>query len=129
MRLLNMMNIVEAHGLFVHRRHPTQGRGRDRAAVVSVLAADDQLFVRLSQQVEVTMNKLDLRVVGFRTRIGKENVLKTVWCDLRKSRCQFNSRLIGALEEVVVEGQLGQLISDRLFDALLAIPEIATPQT
>ena len=97
--------------------------------MVGILAADDQLLFRFAQQIKVAMHKLDLRVVGLRSRIGKEHVLETVWRDLRQSRRQFSGRLIRALEKVVIERQFRQLISDRLLDAILAISEVAAPQT
>ena len=128
MRLLDVMNIIEAHRLLVHRRHTAQRRRRNRAAVVGVVATDNQFLVGLTQQVEVAMNQLNLSVVGLRPRIGKKDMLEALWRDLTKPCGQLRRRLVRASKEIVVERELGQLLCHRLLDALLAITKIAAPQ-
>jgi hypothetical protein len=53
--------------LFVHLAHAAEAGGSDGAAVVGILSANDDLFVRLIRQVPVAAQQSDHRVVRLRS--------------------------------------------------------------
>ena len=55
-------------------------------------------------------------------------MLEPLGRDLGESRRQLCCWLIRASEEVVVEGQLGELFGHRLLNAILTVAEVAAPQ-
>ena len=56
-------------------------------------------------------------------------MLESLRRDLGEPRRQLSCRLIRAPKEIVVERELGQLLRHRLLDALLAVAQIAAPQS
>ena len=129
MGLVDVVHVVEAHGLLVHGRHTAQGTRGNGGAVVGILAADDQFLVGLAQQIEVAMHQFQLGVVGLGTRIGEKGVVESGRGDLAQLAGQFHRGLVRAFEEVVVKGQFVELGGDGVLDGVHAVAQVAAPQT
>jgi hypothetical protein len=75
------------------------------------------------------MDKFNLSVVGFRSRVRKKHALKVVWRYLAEPRRQLRSRLIGAPEKIIIKRQFSELVGNRSFNSLLRISQVAAPQS
>ena len=64
--LIDVVNVGEPHGLFVHGRHAAKRSSGNGGPVIGVLTTNYELLVRLAQKIEVAMNEFDLGVVRLR---------------------------------------------------------------
>jgi hypothetical protein len=113
----------------MHRLHATETGAGHSAAVVGVLPADDDLFVRLAAATPVVTYHAHHRVVGLGAGSGIENVVQPVWGDFREHLGETYGRHVGGLEETVVVGQLLHLGIGRVCQFLAAVADIHAPQT
>ena len=128
-RLLDVRHVGQRLELLVHEAHAAEARAGDRAAVVGVDAADDPALLRLFLQVPVAAHHAHHGVVALAARVREEHVLHVRRRDRGQHLRQFDRGRVRALEEVVVEGQLLQLLRYRVHDLAAAVAEVAAPQS
>jgi len=114
--------------LGVHAGHAAErGPGHGRA-VVGVVAADEDLALRLAEQVPVAAHHAHHGVVALRAGAGEEDVLELRRRHLGQQLGQLDRRRRRGLEEGVVEGQALELGSGRLDQLAPAVADIHAPQ-
>ena len=101
-------------------RQAGQAAARDGDPVISARAGDELFLLRPPDRVVVEPHELDDAVVGLGPRIGEEDAVEPLWRHLHKPLGQFDRRLGGFAREGMIVGQLGQLSSCRVDQALLA---------
>ena len=124
-----MFEIGFMRRLFMHAGHAAHAGRHHRAAVIAIVAPDDNaLFGPAFKRPEMP-HHADDGVVRLRPGIGIEDVTQTIRRDAGEPRRQLGDGPIAGLEEVVVIGQLGHLAGGRLDKLLPAIADIHAPQT
>ena len=113
----------------MHRRHAAKARARHRAAVVGIFAADNYLFLVVSQALPVVADHPDHGVVGFRARIGKKDMIQMPGRDLGQQGRQFDHRRMGGLKETVVVGQLFHLAFCNLCKIFSSVANVHAPES
>ena len=126
--LLDMHHVRNDAALGVHLVHAAEAGRGDGAAVVGVLAADHDAFLRLAENVPVAPHQAQYRVVRFRAGTGEKGVVDVRRRDLGEQRRQLGCRRRGRLEERVVVGQLADLFRRGVDQALLAVTHVHAPQ-
>jgi hypothetical protein len=91
------------------------------------VSAENVFFVRLAQQVEITVNNMDIGVISLRTGAGKKEMIKGCRGYIGQHFRQRDGRFIGAIKETVVIGKRMQLIGNGCNNFRLAVTEIAAP--
>ena len=61
----------------MHRRHTSQARTRHRAAMIRILAADDDLFIGLPHRGPVMSGHPNYSIVSLRAGISEESMVET----------------------------------------------------
>ena len=107
--------------------HTTKAGTGHGAAMVGVIATDDDLFVRLTEQAPVIACHPHDRVVGFRPGVGKKGVIQPFGCDFREQLRQLNDRRMGCLEKGVVIGEILHLLAGGFDKFATAVPNIHAP--
>ena len=115
------MDVGQAGELLVHAAHAAEAGGGDGAAVVGVLAADDELPTRLVDEVEVAVDQADVGVVGLGTRIGEKDVVEPFRQHCNEALRHLDGDVGRAVEETVVVGQPFELLGDGAHDLRLAV--------
>ncbi len=105
-----------------------QAGGRHRHAVVAPLARQDLFLGGFANGVVVVPDDLDGRVIGFRARIGKEDLGHRCRGQLDQPVRQLGNRRVGAVVEGVVVGQRLQRIGAGLHQARVAKAQRTAPQ-
>ena len=129
MGLVDVVDVIQPPGLGVHGTHAAQGRRGDGGTVVGVLATDDLLLVGLAEQVVIAFHQAQVGIVGLGAGVGEEHMVELRRGDLHQGPGQLHRRLVGALEEVVVKRQFLQLGVNGVADGLLAVTQVAAPQS
>ena len=88
----------------MHRAHATERSCSDGAAVIRIFTADNEPLLRLTQQLIVAVNELNLSVICLGTRIRKKHFIEVRGRHGAQSGCQFNSGLIRAPKKIVISG-------------------------
>ena len=118
--------------LGMHAAHAAQRRTGHGAAVVGVVAADDDLALRLAEQVPVAPHHAHVRVVAFAAAGRIENMLEAAPAHLRRqageARRQRHCGHIGGLEKAVVKRQRHHLLVRSVGQLPAAVSDIDTPQ-
>ena len=97
-----------------------QTAARDRDPVIPTRASDELFLLWPPDRIVVEPHELDDAVVGLGPRIGEEDAVEPLWRHLHQPLGQFDRRLGGFAREGMVVGQLGQLASCGVDQALLA---------
>ena len=104
-RLLDVHNAGNRQAaLGMHAGHAAERGAGHGAAVVAILAADNNGSLRLSFQFPIAARHAHDRVVRFRTGIGEGHAIHVRRCDFGDGRGQFRGGNIGGLKETIVEG-------------------------
>ncbi len=129
-RLLDMHDAGDRQPtLRMHGPHAAETRGRDRAAVIGVLAADDEMPLGLLLQAPVTPDEPDDRVIGLGTRTGEKHMIELRRAHLAQLRRQRDRRWMRALKKAVVVRQYLELLADRIDDLCSTVAEVYAPET
>jgi hypothetical protein len=114
--------------LAVHALHAAEAGAGHRGAVIAVVAADEDVLLRLVlHRPEVPHHAQD-GVVRLGARVGEEGVIQVVRRELRQLRRELDRRLGGALEEAVVVGQLGHLLRRHRAEFRPPVADVHAPQ-
>ena len=114
--------------LRVHRRHPAKTCASHGAAVIGVLAADDDRALGLPHQVPVAAHSAYHGVVRLGPRPREEHVLELRRRDLHQQTRQLDGGRMSHLEKAVVVRKLEQLLVGGLRQLAPTVPEIHAPQ-
>ncbi len=108
---------------------PRQARAGNGGAVIAALAGDDLLALGLAAHVVVVPGELDLRVVGFRARVGEEHLGGRHGGNGLDLLGQCDRRFVTAPAEQVREGQPRHLLAGRFDQFLVAVAEACAPKS
>lgn len=112
----------------MHPAHPAQTGPAHGGAVVAIVAADEDVLLRLPLHRPEMPHQPQDGVVGFRARIGKERMIQIARRQLRQLGSQVHGGLGGALKEAVVVRQLLHLPRCRLRKLGPPIAHVDAPQ-
>ena len=129
-RLVNVHNVGNRQAaLGVHGLHSTQRRRSHGRAMIGILAADNDGFLRFPFRRPIVSNKANIGVVRLGTAACEEHVVHVFGCQFRHFCRQRNCRHMGRLEKGVVIGQLLHLARCNVGDLIAAITDIDAPKT
>jgi hypothetical protein len=100
--------------------------------VVAIDAPDDDLALRLAQQIPIAAHHAHIGVIAFAAAGRIKNVIKAPvahgWRKQGQLGCQLGCRHVGGLKETVVVGQFHHLLVGGIGNLLAAIAHIHAPQ-
>ena len=114
--------------LLVHALHAAQAGTGHGGAVVAIVAADEDVLLRLVLHRPEMAHQAQDGVVGLGAGIDEEGMVEVARRQFGQLGRQFDGRLGGALEEAVVVGQLRHLLRRHLAQLLAAVADVDAPQ-